>query len=151
MSILATLDRLPARARQTRWLRWFTIGTRLLLAIAFMPSGLTKLFGNRFTLMGPDSPIGYFFDALYQSGFYWQFLGAAQLLAALLLVIPRTATLGAVVYFPIILNIFVVTVSLHFRGTWMITGLMLLACIYLLCWDYDKLKVLLRPSGEMKA
>ena len=64
--------------------------------------------------------------------------------------IPRTATLGAVVYFPIILNIFVVTVSLHFRGTWMITGLMLLACIYLLCWDYDKLKVLLRSSGEMK-
>lgn len=57
---------------------------------------------------------------------------------------PRTATIGALVYFPLILNIFVITVSLHFRGTPFITGLMLLASIYLLCWDYDKLKHLVR-------
>ncbi|HET6668759.1 MAG TPA: hypothetical protein VFH15_00875 [Pyrinomonadaceae bacterium] len=43
-------------------------------------------------------------------------------------------------YFPLILNIFVITVSMHFTGTPVITGLMLLANIYLLCWDYDRLK-----------
>ena len=139
-----TLRTLHSRARQTRWLRWFTVATRILLAIGFIPSGLTKVLGNRFTLLGPDTPVGYFFDALYQSGFYWQFIGLGQLLAAVLLLIPRTAMLGAVVYFPIILNIFVITVSMHFRGTPFITGLMLLACLYLLCWDYDKLKALLR-------
>ena len=144
MSLSATLSKLSTRARQNRWLRWFTVATRILLAIGFLPSGLTKVLGNRFTLLGPDTPIGYFFDALYQSGFYWHFIGLGQVLAAVLLLIPRTATLGAMVYFPIILNIFVITVSMHFRGTPFITGLMLLACIYLLCWDYDKLKTLLR-------
>ena len=64
-------------------------------------------------------------------------------IAAVLLLVPRTATLGAVLYFPIILNIFVVTAAIGFQGTWAITGLMLLACTYLLCWDYDRFKALL--------
>ena len=128
--------------KQNRLLRWFTVTTRLLLALGFTPSGLTKLLGNRFTILGPETPVGFFFEALYRSGFYWNFIGACQLMAALLLLIPRTATLGALVYFPLILNIFVITVSLHFTGTPVITGLMLLASIYLLCWDADKLKPL---------
>jgi hypothetical protein len=67
-------------------------------------------------------------------------------------VIPRTATLGALMFFPLIVNIFVITVSLHFQGTPIITGLMLLANIYLLCWDYDKLKHLVtRRSGELRS
>lgn len=118
--------------------------TRLMLALAFTPSGLTNLFGNRFTILSPETPVGYFFDALYRSGFYWNFIGACQLLAAVLLLIPRTATLGALVYFPLILNIFVITISLHFTGTPVITGLMLVACIYLVCWDADKLAALVR-------
>ena len=135
-----SLDRLLARLKQNKWLRRFTLMTRVLLAIAFLPSGLTKVVGNRFTLLGPDNPVGYFFDALYQAGFYYNFIGLAQVTVAVLLLIPRTATLGAVLYFPIILNIWIITLSLHFRGTWVITSLMLLACIYLLCWDYDRLQ-----------
>jgi uncharacterized membrane protein YphA (DoxX/SURF4 family) len=142
------IDRLHARIRQYKWLRRFTVLTRVLLAIAFLPSGLTKVVGNRFTLLGPDNPIGYFFDALFQSGFYYNFIGVAQLTAAVLLLIPRTATLGAVIYFPIILNIWLLTLSLHFRGTWVITSLMLLACLYLLCWDYDRLKGLWAPRSK---
>lgn len=139
-TISQTLDELHARVRQDRLLRAFTWFTRVLLAIAFTPSGLTKVLGNRFTQIPPSEPIGYFFEALYQSGFYYNFIGVAQLTAAILLLIPRTATLGAVVYFPIILNIFLITVSLNFTGTPFITGPMLLANIYLLCWDYDRLK-----------
>ncbi|HMB89398.1 MAG TPA: hypothetical protein VKP65_01035 [Rhodothermales bacterium] len=136
-----SLGRLHARIKQDKWLRRFTVMTRVLLAIAFLPSGLTKVMGNRFTLMGPDDNlIGYFFDALFQAGFYYNFIGLAQVTVAVLLLIPRTATLGAVLYFPIILNIWIITLSLHFRGTWVITSLMLLACVYLLCWDYDRLK-----------
>jgi uncharacterized membrane protein YphA (DoxX/SURF4 family) len=120
--------------------------TRVLLAIGFIPSGLIKLLGNRFTLLGVDNPIGFFFEALYQTGPYWKFVGLAQLTVATLLLIPRTATLGAVLYFPIILNIFVITVSLDFQGTPFITGSMLLASIYLLSWDYDVLKNLMRPT-----
>jgi len=135
-----SLDQLHARLKKNRLLKIFTVFTRILLALAFLPSGLTKVLGNRFTVLGIDDPVGFFFEALYRTGFYWRFLGICQLTVALLLVIPRTATLGALAYFPLILNIFVITVSMGFTGTPVITGLMLLASIYLLCWDYDKLK-----------
>jgi uncharacterized membrane protein YphA (DoxX/SURF4 family) len=137
-------DSVYGKVKENRFFKAFTILTRVLLALGFTPSGLTKLLGNRFTQLGIDNSVGFFFEALYRSGFYWNFIGAAQLLAALLLLIPRTAMLGALVYFPIILNIFIITVSMHFTGTPFITGLMLLANIYLLCWDYRRLKCLFK-------
>jgi uncharacterized membrane protein YphA (DoxX/SURF4 family) len=144
MSHHSVLDRAHARVRRKGLLRIFTVVTRILLALGFIPSGLTKALGNRFTILGIDNPAGFFFEAMYRTGYYWRFLGLCQLIAALLLLVPRTATLGALAYFPLILNIFVITVALGFRGTPVITGLMLLANIYLLCWDYDKLKRLVK-------
>lgn len=142
--LFRTADTLHAKVRQWRWLYAFAWLNRILLAVAFIPSGWTKLGGNRFTYLSIETPIGYFFDALYQSGWYYNFLGFAQLFVAALLLVPRTATLGALLYFPVILNIFIITLSLHFTGTWMITGLMLLANLFLLCWDYDKWKGILK-------
>ena len=63
------------------------------------------------------------------------------------MLIPFTASLGVVLYFPIILNIFVLTVSIDFAGTPFITGLMLLGNLYLLCWDYDRWRGIL-PSWQ---
>jgi len=37
----------------------------------------------------------------------------------------------------------VLTTSVGFQGTWVITLLMLLAALYLAAWEYDRLKVLL--------
>jgi uncharacterized membrane protein YphA (DoxX/SURF4 family) len=144
MSGQSSLDRAHARVKGNRFLKIFTVLNRILLAFGFLPSGLTKVLGNRFTILGIDNPVGFVFEAMYRTGFYWRFLGLCQLAAAALLVIPKTATIGALVYFPLILNIFVITVSLHFTGTPVITGLMLLANLYLLCWDYDKLKHLIK-------
>lgn len=143
MSLEARLDTLHARARRNLWLQRFTTMTRLLLAAGFIPPGLTKVLGHPFTRLGVDHPVGYFFDAFFQAGGFYAFVGAMQVLAAVLLLFRRTATLGAVLYFPLIVTIFVVTVSIGFQGTWAITGLMALACLYLLCWDYDRLKPLL--------
>jgi uncharacterized membrane protein YphA (DoxX/SURF4 family) len=143
-TLFRAADTFHTHIRQWRWLHAFAWLNRILLALAFMPSGWTKLVGNRFTILSPETPIGYFFDALYQSGGYYNFLGFIQLFAAALLLIPRTSILGAVIYFPIILNIFIITVSLHFTGTWLITGFMLLANLFLLGWDYPKWKSLLR-------
>ena len=61
-------------------------------------------------------------------------------MAAILLLIPRTAMLGALIFFPIIINIAVLTNSMNFQGTRVITIFMAFAATYLLCWDYDKLK-----------
>jgi hypothetical protein len=126
----------------------FTITVRLLLAFAFIPSGLVKLLGHRFTALGPESPVGYFFDALYQTGFYYRFIGGAQLLVAMLLLVPATATLGALAYFAIVLNIFIITISLPFSGTPVVTCLMLLGSLWLIWWDYEKWRMLI-PSFQL--
>lgn len=147
--LLSLLDRWHAAARGQVWLGRFAGLVRLLLALGFLPSGWTKLIGHRFTLLPVEYPVGFFFEALYRTGFYWNFLGFIQLLAAGLLLIPRCTTFGAVLYFPIILNIFLITLSMQFQGTPVITGLMLLGCLYLLCWDYDRLRPLfVRPAVQ---
>ncbi len=142
------LDRLHASVRANPLLQRFTVCTRILLAVGFIPPSLVKIQGERFTTMPIEHPVGFFFEAMYRTGAYWSFIGWAQLVGAILLLHPRTATLGALLFFPIILNIFAITVSMHFAGTWVITGLMLLACTYLLCWDYDRFKPLLWSRAE---
>jgi len=139
-------DRLHARVVEQPWLHHFTAMTRILLAVGFIIPSLPKIAGQPFTQLGTETLVGYYFDALHQSGFYYQFIGYGQLIAGLLLLLPWTATIGAFAYFPIILNIFVLTVSVDFAGTKYITALMLLANIYLLCWDYDRWRGIL-PSG----
>jgi hypothetical protein len=144
------ITQLQHRVRSYPLLYRLTLGTRILLAAGFIPTGLVKLLGLRFTSMSVDSPIGAFFDVLYQSGLYWRFLGLAQLLAGLLVLFPGTALLGAVLFFPIILNIFVITLAYDFNGTPVVTGLMLLANLYLLGWDYHRLRGILvsdTPNG----
>ena len=63
-------------------------------------------------------------------------------MAALLILVPRTSFLGALVYFPIILNIFIIVTAMGFKGTPIVAGLMLLANLYLLFWDCERLKLL---------
>ena len=94
---------------------------------------------------------GYFFEMMYQSGLYWQFLGWAQLLAGLLLLTQRYALLGALVYLSIIANIFVITISYDFAGTSVITGLMLLAGLLLLAWDWNRLRVVINLPAVPEA
>ncbi|MBU4539049.1 MAG: DoxX family protein [Weeksellaceae bacterium] len=128
------------KLRENRFNQWFMVHLRYLLGVAFIPSGYTKLIGNRFTQISTDHPIGYFFEGLYQSGFYYQFIGFAQLLAGFLLMTQRLATFGNLIYFSLITNICIITISLSFKGTWMITSLMLFASTVLLIWDYQKLR-----------
>lgn len=134
------VDRLFVRTRSVPFFLRFTWFTRILLAAAFIPTGMVKLLGNRFTTLSTDTPIGAFFEAMYQTGLYWQFLGLSQVLAGILLLIPRTAHLGALLFLPVMTNIFVVTVSLGFGGTPVVTGLMLLAVVYLTAWDYHRVR-----------
>lgn len=143
------LDRLHARARSHPALQRLAVVSRLLLAVGFIPTGLVKILGHRFTTgVDPHSPIGAFFEAMYQTGAYWRFIGWAQLLAGVCLLIPRLTTLGAVLFLPVLGNIFVITVALRFTGTPILVGLMLLADVFLLCWDYDRLKaVVWAPTG----
>ena len=142
MKLLANLDHLYDECKSNRWLRYFTVFCRIALALGFIPSGIVKLMGERFTALPSNHPLGHYFDALYHTGFYYTFIGVSQLTVALLLLIPRTALLGAILYLPIILNICVLTYATRFEGT-RIATFMLLANLYLLCWDYARLKYVL--------
>ena len=143
MNLQTLADRWWSNARNRRGLHVFAWTIRVLLALAFLPSGYTKLAGHRFTILPIDNPVGFFFEALYRTGYYWRFLGLVQIAAALLLLIPRTHAIGALVYFSIILNVFLITISLGFYGTPFITGVMLLGSLYLVCWHYDAWRSLL--------
>ena len=61
-------------------------------------------------------------------------------MAGFLLMSQRFSTLGAVVFFPIMLNIFILTTSFNSVGILTITFLMSLINVYLLLWDWNKLK-----------
>ncbi len=134
---------LHTKIRALTTFKLFTWGTRILLAIAFIPSGYTKVVGNRFTQIPIEDPIGFYFEAFYLTGWYYNFIGATQLVVALLLIIPKTTYLAALIYLPIIINIFCIVTSMHFTGTPIVTGFMLLGVLYLLFWDLDKTKILL--------
>ncbi len=129
-------------AKGNRWFRYFTVFCRVALALGFIPSGIVKISGERFTALPSNHPLGHYFDALFQTGYYYTFIGLSQLAIALLLLIPRTAFLGAILYFPTILNICILAYATRFEGT-RLTTLMLLANLYLLWWDYDRLKHIL--------
>ena len=137
--------RLIDRLRADTWCCLFVIYLRYLIGGAFVYAGWGKFWGGRFmpagTLSVPPEgalPIDLFFEVLYRSGIWWQFLGGGQVLAGALLLTQRFSALGAVMFLPVSLNIFIITISMDFHGTPLITGLLVLANLGLLLWDYRR-------------
>ncbi len=128
------------------------IYTRYLIGGAFVFASLIKIKGNRFTKdSGELQPINsswHFFETMYQSGLFWQFIGISQLVAGLLLITQKYSKLGAIINLPIILSVFIITLSYYFSYTPVITGLMLFANLILICWEWGEIKVLinLKPN-----
>lgn len=150
---MTAIDRLHTSATAQPLLRVFTVCVRVLLALAFVPSGLVKIMGEPFTTLPVSDPVGYFFAGFFSAHGYYRFIGVAQWVAVGLLLIPRTATLGALFYLPIIVNIFAITVAIGpaFWGTRVVVGAMLVANVYLLCWDWDRWKHILPIAATAKA
>ncbi len=139
---------LLANLKNSVFIQVFIIYTRYLIGASFVFASVVKIKGERFMTdmnMINGSPVhslGHMFETLYQSGLYWKFIGVSQLIAAFLLMTQRFSKLGALSFFPIILNIFFITTSYEFAGTIYITSLMLLANVILLIWDWEELKTL---------
>lgn len=150
-----TLDQLHSSVIHRRYLQLFTAFVRCLLALGFIPPSIPKILHKPFTVLPETDPVGAYFHALYNTGFYYEFIGWSQIVAAVLLLIPRTAHIGALMFLPIILNIAVLTCSVGFKGTWLVTIFMALAALWLAGWEYDRIKPLLfrtrieRPGGSL--
>ena len=140
MKLEKTFDTAHSWIVKRWWAQMFAVFVRLTLAVGFIPPSIPKILHRPFTILPDSNPVGHYFNALYQTGFYYEFIGWAQLTAAILLLIPRTAHIGALMFLPIIANIAVLTTSVGFVGTWLVTILMCLAATYLVCWEYDRLK-----------
>jgi hypothetical protein len=138
--------------RQKKWANIFIIYLRYLIGGAFVFSSVPKITGQRFTTDNCEAaPIDtwmHFFETLYRSGIYWEFLGWGQLLAGLILMTQLYSTLGAIIFLPIILNVFIITISYQMTGTIVIAGLMFLANICLILWDHHKFSILLFPERK---
>jgi uncharacterized membrane protein YphA (DoxX/SURF4 family) len=133
------LFNLISNLRQRKQIQLSIVLTRLITGFSFVPSGIKKILGRPFTTLSAETPIGHFFDALYKTGIYYQFLGWMQLITAILLMSQRFATLGAILFLAIIINIWLITIALHFNGTWVISSMLVLANVMLLLWDAHKL------------
>jgi len=137
------IEKIYYEAKSDRWFKRFAVFCRIALAASFIPAGYVKIMGERFAAgLPPNNPLGHYFDALYLTGYYYTFIGIAQIIIAILLLIPRTSLLGALMYFPMIINICVLTYATRFDGTRLVT-MMVLASLFLLIWDYDRLKHIL--------
>jgi len=145
------MEELYHEAKADKWFKRFAVFCRIALAASFIPAGYIKIIGERFAAGLPsNNPLGHYFDALHTTGYYYTFIGVAQIITAILLLIPRTSLLGALMYFSVIVNICVLTYATRFDGTRAVT-IMLLANLFLLIWDYDRLKHILpfkQPKTE---
>lgn len=137
------LEEMYYEAKADKWFQRFAVFCRVALAASFIPAGFVKIMDERFASGLPsNNPLGHYFDALHQTGYYYTFIGIVQVVIAILLLIPRTSLLGALMYFPIIVNICVLTYATRFEGTRLVT-MMVLASLFLLVWDYDRIKHIL--------
>lgn len=136
------------------FLQIFTIYIRYLIGGAFIMAafGMGKIDGTSNLIGSMDKPIQdlmplqQFFRVMTDSGLYWKFFGWAQIVAGMLLMTQWLAKVGALIFFSIILNIFVVTLSYDFAGTLLVTALMLLATVYLIIWDMRTFLILVNDN-----
>ncbi len=146
MKLEPILDGLHSSVTHRWYLQLFTSFTRCVLALGFIPPSIPKILHKPFTVLPDSNPVGHYFNALYQTGFYYEFIGWSQIIAAVLLLFPRTAHIGALMFLPIIVNIAVLTTSVGFKGTWVVTIFMSFAAAWLVAWEYDRLKLIVFPT-----
>ena len=137
------------KLREKILFKLFYWGLRIGMALTFIASGSRKLPGVKFTLLPTDDPIGAYFHAMHETGFYWNFIGYFQIGIGILLFFNRFVALSSLLMMPVTINIFLVSVSLHMRGTPVITALMVAGNIFLMLWHYENyLTLLQRPNSE---
>jgi len=135
---------------RSRFFSSFIVAIRLSLGFVMFIAGMSKLFHDDFP--GLFSPV-WLTEELSKYGLEYlgEFIAWSQVVTGLLLMTQRFATLGAIFLMPLLLNIFMVTLSLgiHFyqRGTLnlalntsAIVAAFLVLNILLLLYDYHKLK-----------
>ena len=130
---------------------------RVFVGVVFVGYGIVKILGGQFFYgdwtMSKSTVGGTFLVwAFYgYSPYYGRFIGFAEFIPAVLLLIPRTATVGAVLLFPLALNVTVMDFFYGFPSVkWM--ALLYTTILGVLLWaDRGKLLLLLEPTEKVDA
>ena len=141
----------PARATVTRSTRWAATlhVIRVFLAITFATYGLVKVLGGQYNYgdwvidkktVDGTSLVWAFYG---YSPMYGRFTGLFELVPAILLLIPRTATIGAAALFAVALNVTAMDFGFHYPAVkYFALGYTVLLAV-LLWADREKLSLLL--------
>lgn len=133
--------------RAHRWSHLLVANLRLMLGFAFVPAGLKKVLYQPFTDPQNTGTFHEFLHAFYATGEFYQFVGAVQLLIAVLLMTQTFATVGTLIALPVITCITVFCWSTGVVPTAIVATLMLWGTLALVVWDVDRWLPLLRPSS----
>lgn len=139
------------RLRDRRWANLAVTNLRILLGFAFLPAGLKKVLGQRFTEAANTGPFHEFLHAFYATGFLYRAVGAVQLVVAWLLMTQTYATLGAAVALPLFLFITVLCWSTGAYPTAVMTTLMMSGALALCLWEHEAFRPLLRTASSAQS
>lgn len=126
--------------------RKLVILTRVFLGFILFGAGMSKLYFEH-AFPGIIGPV-WLEERLAEHGLalFARFVAFSQVLAGILLLTQRFATLGAIISFPLFLNILLVTISLEWQGTPYVNAVFLAMNSYLLFIDYHKLKFIITDT-----
>jgi uncharacterized membrane protein YphA (DoxX/SURF4 family) len=128
---------------------------RWVLAVSFIFYGVVKLLGGQFyhgdfvidsrTTHGPELVWAFF----GYSPIYGRLLGLAELIPGVMLLIPRAQFLGALLLFPVTLNITLMDFCFQFPSVKYLSLFFTVLCSCLLILDRDKFKLLTSESAQV--
>jgi uncharacterized membrane protein YphA (DoxX/SURF4 family) len=148
----------PARATVTRSTRWAATlhVIRVFLAITFATYGLVKVLGGQYNYgdwvidkktVDGTSLVWAFYG---YSPMYGRFTGLFEFVPAILLLIPRTATIGAAALFAVALNVTAMDFGFHYPAVkYFALGYTVLLAV-LLWADREKLSLLLLSREQAR-
>ena len=142
------LDDVLLRARRKRWAQLAVTNLRIFVGFAFVPSGLKKVLAEPFTDPNLHGPFHDFLHAFHATGWFYQFVGAMQLVTATLLITQRFATVGALFATPILTTILVFCWSTKVYPTATVVTLMWLGTLALVVWDWPKWRAIFARDAE---
>lgn len=137
-----------ARLRGKRWAHLVVVNLRILIGFAFLPAALKKILDQPFTDPANVGRFHDFLDAFRATGWFYQFVGVAQLSAAVLLCTQRFALAGALVALPILTAITAFCWSTEVYPTATVATLMWLGTLGLVIWDVDRWRAIASPPTE---
>lgn len=112
------------------------------LGLILLTAGVGKMFHGHF--IGFIGPVWLETELeKYNLGLYGIFIALSQVIIGFMLLVKRFATLGAIMAIPMLANILMITISLEWQGTPYIAAFLLACNVYLLIYDFHKIKFLL--------